>query len=257
MTPTEQHAVSVSPGMKATCSLPALRLVFVLTVGLCASLSAQNDAGMWASYSLSAPVTKRFELAASPELRLDENLSRVQSAFVDLSAQRQLNKYFFVTGDYRVGSRNRDQVAVFRQRFSLGLGLKYTPGDFRLAWLCRMQSSQSAGRSESDPDFATTLRNKFSLKFNGLKKTDLSTSFEFFNQAGAYGDLRLTDWRWQCALERRVFNKRNSVSLGYLIQRNLQDRVMGLDFVVLVGYRFETSVLKKKKAGTEAAPAGQ
>lgn len=254
MTPTEQHALWVNPGTKANCSWPVLTLVIMLIVALCPALSAQNDAGMWASYSLSAPVSKRFELAASPELRLDENLSRVQSAFIDLSAQRALNKFLFVTGDYRVGSRNRDEVAVFRQRFSLGLGMKYTPGDFRLGWLCRMQSSRTAGQAESDPDFATTLRNKFSLKFTGLKKTDLSTSFEFFNQASAYGNLRLTDWRWQCAIERRVFNKRNSISLGYLIQRNLQQRVMGLDFVVLVGYQFETNVLKKKKPDPQPAP---
>lgn len=230
------------------------RIALLLLVIWPCLVHGQHDAALWTGFSVNAPVNKRFELSASPEVRLFENLSKVQSAFIDLGAQRELNKYLFVSANYRIGGRNNDDYYLLRQRISLGLGLKYSPGDFRFSWQCKIQASRTGAQSETDPDFASTLRNKFSVKYSGLKKTDLASSFEIFNESGQYGDLHMTDWRWQCAIERRVFNKRNSVSLGYLIQRDLDNDVPGLDFIILVGYQWETGILKKKKETTDPVP---
>ncbi len=213
-----------------------------------------NDAGLWTSLSLSMPVNKELEFSVSPEIRLDENLSQVSTFFGDVGVEYELMKYLYTNLTYRIGGRNSGEWIDLRQRYSFGLGLKNTWGDFRAGWLCRMQASRSGTVAESDADFSTALRNKFSFKYTGLKKTDFSTSFETFNAAGAYGTMLLTDWRWQAQVERRIINKRNFVSIGYLIQKDLMSEQPELDYVFLVGYKLEVGWLKEKQ-GEEAVPS--
>ena len=84
--------------------------------------------------------------------------------------------------------------------------------------------------------FITIIRNKFGVKYEGVKKYTFSTSYEFFNSVALVNRLEWQNWRWTIEAERKL-NKRNFISLGYLIQKDLKSSVPASDFVVLVGYK--------------------
>jgi hypothetical protein len=76
------------------------------------------------------------------------------------------------------------------------------------------------------------------VKYGGLKKTDLATSFEIFNAVSAYQQLAWTNWRWTAQVTHKI-SKKQSAALGYLIQRDLTESPQHLDFVFLLSYKVE------------------
>lgn len=207
-------------------------------------LSQEKDAGLWSGIGLSYEVNKKLEVSVSPELRLEENLSRISSAFCDFGAEYKLGSGFSASATYRIGGRNRIDFYQTRQRLQLGLGYKWKFENFSISYALKYQASiQGALSGESDADFVTIIRNKVGVKYDGFKKYSLSSSFEFFNSASEENRLEWQNWRSTTEVERKI-NKRNFVSLGYLIQKDLISSVPSMDFVVLVGYKH---IFKKKK----------
>jgi hypothetical protein len=220
-------------------------LASILFLFFTSSLIAQeNDAGLWTGIGLSYEVNNKFELSVAPEFRLEENISRIGSAFCDVGAEYKLGNGFFATMTYRGGAKNRIDYFQTRQRLQLGLGYKWKADDFSLSYALRYQGSIQGGLAgDSDADFITIIRNKIGVKYEGVKKYTFSTSYEFFNSASSSNPLEWQNWRWTIEVERKL-NKRNFVSLGYLIQKDLVSSVPSSDFVVLVGYKH---IFKKKK----------
>lgn len=226
-------------------------LLFLLLLALDAS-SQKQDAGIWFGIKLTTDLTKKLEASISPELRLDENLSRLSGIFSDFELEYKLNKLLFISGAYRFGWRRNNNWLDSRQRFTGGIGAKHKSGDFTFAILSRYQTTGFVSSAENDADLSVSWRNKFSVKFGGLKKTDLSTSFEIFNAAGPFDVIQLTDWRWQAEVERKL-SKRRFISAGYMIQQDLSGSQVETDFVFLLGYKYLPD-FKKKKKKTEEIP---
>lgn len=220
-------------------------LLSILFIFLSCFLSAQEkDAGLWTGIGLSYDVNKKLEVSISPEFRLEENISRVGSVFCDFGAEYKLGNGFFATATYRGGAKNRIDYFQTRQRLQLGLGYKWKSEDFSISYALRYQGSIQGGLSgDSDADFITIIRNKFAVKYEGVKKYTFSTSYEFFNSVALVNRLEWQNWRWTIEAERKL-NKRNFISLGYLIQKDLKSSVPASDFVVLVGYKH---IFKKDK----------
>ncbi len=222
-------------------------LIFFLLAGL--NLCAQYyDAGLWASFGVGLEINKKLEIGIAPELRMDENGSRIASAFSDIGLQYKWNKQFSLLATYRGGTKRNNDFFDPRQRLQFGFGFKKKWSDFALTYQPRWQVSVSSYKSESDPDFNTVVRNRLKFQYSGIKKTDLSSSFELFNLTSQYYPLALQNWRWIIEVE-RTFNKRNSFSIGYLIQKNILSSPQQLDFVFLLSYqmKFELNKDEKKK----------
>jgi hypothetical protein len=223
-----------------------LRNLLIILFGCMTSflVAQEKDAGLWTGIGLSYEVNKKLELSVSPEIRMEENISRTGSVFCDFGAEYKLGKGFFATATYRGGAKNRIDYFQTRQRLQLGLGYKWKYEDFSISYALRYQGSIQGGLSgDSDADFITIIRNKVGVKYEGVKKYTFSMSYEFFNSAAAVNRLEWQNWRWIAEAERKL-NKRNFVSVGYLIQKNLVSSVPSSDFVVLVGYKH---IFKKKK----------
>jgi hypothetical protein len=221
-------------------------LLIILFLFAVPAFSQHKDAGLWADCGLKWSPDKRWELGLAPEIRLDENLSRLSRLFIDAQAQYKLTKEIFVTAVYRQGIANRGEYYEMRQRILTGIGLRQKFGELTCTFTSRWQASLSGLGAESDVDFVTTWRNRLQVKYGGLKKTDLSGSFELFNNSSVYGALQLQSWRGVLSLERKL-DKRTSVSLGYLVQKSLQDSPQELDFVVLASFSKELKFGRKKE----------
>ena len=228
--------------------------VLIISSLLALSAGAQfRDAGLWVDYSLSTEFKKDFEFSISPEIRLDENLSRLARAFADVGAQYKITKQFFVSVTYRGGMRNDGEFYDPRHRFQFGLGIRRKAGDFTFTYQPRWQAAVKASSSENDADFVTTMRNKLQVKYTGLKGIDLSTSFEVFNNSTNYQGFVLQNWRWVGDIEKKI-NKQNSFSLGYLIQKSLLDSPQQIDFVILASYKMQLNLFGKKKDEEKEPP---
>lgn len=213
--------------------------IFLICLFFSCIASAQyNDAGLWADVSLSHEVSDRLEITVSPEIRLDENISRWSRCFVDVSAEYSLNKRFSMSAAYRGGLSNDGVHVDPRQRLQYGLTIKEKQGDFVLQYQSRIQLSIAGAVGDADADFVTIWRNRLGIKYTGLKKLDLATSFELFNNTSQYNPLQLQNWRWTAQGTRKI-TKKHSIAAGYLIQRDLTDSPMETDYVILLSYKVE------------------
>lgn len=225
------------------------KLVHILVFFLPLFASAQyKDAGMWTDLSCSFEPTKKWQLSASPEIRLNENLSRLSRAFVDFGAQYKYKKHFYLSATLRVGAAHIQDYFEARQRLQLGIAYKDKIGDFSFAVQSRWQAAVRPAASENDADFTTTMRNKAQLKYTGLKGVDLGTSIELFNNTQQYQQFQLQTWRWVINVDKKI-NKQNSIALGYLIQKNIVESPQEMDFVLLLSYQitFEQKKENEKK----------
>lgn len=215
-----------------------ISLAFLLLL-ISACLCAQTkDAGLWMDVGFSRDVGERFELTISPEIRFDENLTRWSRLFADAALEYKYNKRISLSAAYRGGVANDGVYIDGRHRMQYGVGLKEKWNDWSLQFQSRVQFALNAAWSDADVDFNTTWRNRLTVKYGGLKKTDLATSYEIFNSVSAYQNLAFTNWRWTAQLARKI-NKKQSIALGYLIQRDLTESPQHLDYVFLLSYKVE------------------
>lgn len=220
------------------------KLLFIAAVSWSTLLHAQEkDLGLWSGATFEYEVNDRLDLKLSPEIRFEENISRLGNAFGELSGSYKLTERISASATYRFGQRNKLDYFQLRQRLQFELGYKYKLENWTLGYAVRYQKTLQGNFSDSDPDFETVLRNKFSIKYTKIKKTDISAGWEFFHDGETEGGLAWQNWRATIEVERKL-NKRNYFSLGYLIQKDLVSSVPSLDYVILVGY---THIIKKKK----------
>jgi hypothetical protein len=208
------------------------------------ALTAQfRDAGMWSSFAAEYKLNKKTELSVAPEIRLSENLTQVNSWFSDFGVQYKLPGNLNFQAVYRLGYRNPLLEPELRQRLQMGFGYKVEHNDWSFGLASRYQAALRLIADDGDPDFISTWRNKLSVKYSGLKKWELGTAFEIFNSRTEWGALDLSDWRFTCNAEYKI-NKRNFISFGYLIQKNLEARITAVDYVGLLSYKL---ILKRNK----------
>lgn len=211
------------------------------------ALGQFKDAGLWSSVSLEYKPNKQMELSLAPEFRLNENLSQVNSWFSDFGVQYKLPNNLNIQAVYRVGYRSPMLEPELRQRLQFGVGYKFEMNDWSLSLVSRYQAALRLMTDDGDPDLISTWRNKVSMKYAGFKKWELGSAFEIFNSQSDEHTLDLTDWRWTCSVEYKI-NKRNFISFGYLIQKNLVSKVPELDYIGLLSYKV---ILKKNKTKEE------
>ncbi len=211
-----------------------------------------NDAGMWNAFSFSADIKdltpwkdpkifKDWRLYVNPEIRFDENLSRLNNFFSDLGTEKKWSKFLSTSVEYRIGGRREEDWYNLRRRWSYGLQLSLPVKDFKISATTRCQVAKSAS---SDIDLTSTWRQKLAVEYSNWDNLSIQLSHELFFEPIT---LENTNWRSQFIVKYKL-DKSNALSFGYLVQRDLTDANM--DFVILTGYKWEFN--KKKEKSTPA-----
>jgi len=207
-----------------------------------------NDAGMWNTFSFSGDIKdltpwkdpkifKDWSVHVDPEMRFDENISRLYGYFVDLGTEKKWSKYLLTSVEYRLSAKREESWYNLRTRWSLGAQLNMPFKDFKLSSITRYQFAQVLS---SDVDMKSTWRQKVSLEYSGWKNFGVQMSHEFFFLPIT---LENTNWRSQISLKYKL-DKSNALSVGYLVQRDLTNADM--DFIILTGYKWEFNKKKEK-----------
>lgn len=227
-------------------------LLFFVLVHSFMSAQNMNDAGMWNTFSFfgdikdltpwkDPKVFKDWSIHIDPEMRFDENVSRLYGYFADLGTEKKWSKYFLTSLEYRLGAKREESWFNRRTRWSMGAQLSLPFKDFKLSSITRYQVAKVL---TTDLDLKSTWRQKFSLEYAGWKKIRIQISHEFFFLPIT---LENTNWRSQISLKYKL-DKSNALSVGYLVQRDLTNADM--DFIILTGYKWEFN--KKKEKSTPA-----
>jgi hypothetical protein len=219
-----------------------------------ASMHAQNinDAGMWNAFAFSADIKdltpwkdpkifKDWSVQINPEFRFNENASQLSNVFSDFGTDKKWSKYLTTSLEYRVGARREEDWFNLRKRWSLGIQLSYPFNNFKLTSTTRCQISRAI---TSEIDIKSIWRERISLEFSKWEKLAFQVSHELFFLPIT---LENSNWRSQAAIKYKM-NKSNTVSVGYLVQRDLSNADM--DFIFLTGYKWELN--KKKEKSTPA-----
>jgi hypothetical protein len=226
--------------------------LFFLFVASFASAQNVNDAGMWNAFSVSSDVSdltpwkdpkilKDLRIYFNPEIRIDENFSRLNNFFADLGTEKKWSKFLSTSVEYRIGGRREEDWYNLRRRWSYGAQLSFPFHDFKFSATTRCQIARSAS---SDIDLTSTWRQKFGIEYSKWDNFSIQMSHELFFLPIT---LENTNWRSQFVLKYKL-DKSKALSIGYLVQRDLTNADM--DFVILTGYKWEFN--KKKEKSTPA-----
>lgn len=226
-------------------------VVFILFFCSLQSALAQNvnDAGAWLATSFSANVKdispwklpsafKGTQIYIDPEFRFDENITRLYGFFADVGLTKKVNDYVQFVGEMRIGARKEMDWYNLRKRSSLGLQLSLPLGKVKVFGTTRFQTTHV---QSSDLDLKSTWRQKFGIEYTPLENWSFQLSHELFLSTITYVN---TNWRSQFQVKYKL-DKRQSLGLGYLVQRDLENADM--DFVILASYKWQFKEKKAKK----------
>lgn len=216
---------------------------------LAASAQSMKDAGIWVATSFSANLKdlssvklpaalKGTQLYIDPEFRFDENMSRLYGYFADVGFTKKFADQIQFIGEYRIGGKRELDTYVLRKRLSLGLQLSVPLGDFKLSSTTRFQMAHV---QSSDLDLKASWRQKFAVEYSKWENWGVQFSHEFFVAPISYTN---TNWRSQVQVKYKI-DKNESLALGYLVQRDLENADM--DFVILASYKWQFKPSNSKK----------
>jgi hypothetical protein len=216
-----------------------LLLIALLFVLMSQQTRAQEqDFGTWMNASVEYEAWKDLELSLGPELRWDENVTRLRNVQSDFGVQYKLKNDYSTGVVVRIGQVQRDSGWQGRRRIQFFVGKKWKiVKDLDVSFKTRVQFSSSQQTSTRDGDLNSNWRNKISVSYDGIKKTKFTAGYEFFHGIQRAEFLEWQDWRLSLDVERKI-NKRNFVSLGWIVQTEFTIPRVRRDNILVLSYKF-------------------
>ena len=218
------------------------KLFLVFGIIVCCSLKAigqQDDAGLWASVNLKHQVTRRVAVTLSEQIRMYQNVSEVDQFFTDAGLEYTILPSLKAALSYRLTSKNKSNYYQTRHRYNLDLTYKYKMKPVALSLRQRVQSQvESINSSENGRIPEWYSRTKLTLKFDLDKKYSpyLATEYYYIIDNVKETDHVFDKARYEIGFD-YDFNKRHSINLFYLIQKDIIENKTR-DFVSGIGYSF-------------------
>jgi hypothetical protein len=208
---------------------------------LCFSLfgfSQVNDAGLWLSVDIKKKFTQTFSLQYSHSTRFNENITKTGSVINELGVNYRFNKKSKVSLFYRFNmQRELNNMYVPVSRFYVDYSYGLNPGNFDLDFRLRFQSQQkNVSFYDFDDITGNAIRPKISLK-TSVRKFEPYVFGELFIPIFDSSSASIDKIRIGFGLEYEI-NKRHSIDVGYMIQKELYEKNPETDFVIKIGYKF-------------------
>jgi hypothetical protein len=198
------------------------------------ALHAQtSDAGAWFSASLSHKWNKKWSSELETQLRLDQNISRLNRGFEELSLEYRPISWLRFSGHYRATWVNNGN---FRSRTFFDLAIKPKLGKISPSYRIRYQNQFSDFNREdvlnSNKKF---IRNKFGLAWDLPKKFSASASVDSWYNISPTSR-QMENVRYFLGIEKEL-NKKSAVELGYQIDWEVNQRNPARTYVIYLGWK--------------------
>lgn len=192
------------------------------------SISAQNDFGLWSGIAIEKELSKKFDLKFEEELRLEDNITRMESILSELSIEYKINKYYRTSALYRFTYNEDGSIG---NRLTWGNSLRYKLEDFTFNYRLNFQT-----------DFNTRnpieykLRNRIGVDYKFNKRWEIGVSGELFYSF--YYNRNVLD-RYRLAFGADYnFNKHHRISPGLMFQSQINTAEPRSDLVFRISYKY-------------------
>lgn len=202
-------------------------LFFSGLILLIISCTAQQskDAGMWATFSIQHPFTKKINLVVDQEFRLKENYQRINLFYTNLGIDYKFNKSLKISPTYRAIQKKRlDGSFSHRHRLMLDISIKKKINKVTLSERFRYQievqdlyTSRKGKLAEQFLRFRTDLKYTFNDRVTPYISCELRYQLRSPRGDGPTYDNGFHRIRNVAGFEYQL-NKRNSVNIYYLLQ---------------------------------------
>lgn len=215
--------------------------------------SQPEDAGMWNTFSIEKEFTKKFSVGIDEELRLRDNFSRLNLLYTNLGVSYKVIKGIKVSLIYRSIEKylGDNRTFSYRNRLMLDISYRYKISELTFAYRSRLQSEVRDYYSSQKGKIPEWFwRNKFEFKYDIKKYTPyLGTEIRYQikdprNPETNEGWHRL---RVYWGVDYNI-NKRNSVGVYYLIQREYG--VYNPQNFYILGLQYSLTIPMAKKQST-------
>ena len=223
-----------------------MKKLFLLPLFIPFMIGAQplpEDAWLWNTISVNKQLTRKWSVGIDEELRLFDNMSRVNLFFTNAGVTYKLNKAFKFSLVYRLNNKNQDGEcystrhrlyfdATYKRKLIRNLSLSY-----RIRFQGQVRDYYS---SDDGKDIESYMRHKFDLAYSYGKFTPyLAAEFRFqFTNPGFPEGNDLWDraryylgWNYD-------FNRKHTVGIYYMIQHDFNNLRAENDFTLGWQYTF-------------------
>lgn len=190
------------------------------------------DAGLWNTITLQKKLGKSFKINLSEELRFNNNISQLSTAFTELGGEYKINKRIKIESTYRfIKKKQADETYSSKHRINVNLQSNYEFDRFRVALRESYQTQFTTVTNKQIPE--TTLRSKASIRYSINKRIVPNLAFEIFNPLFQSHPLP-EQLRYSIGTD-IALNKKFTIGLFYLINQEinvnnpLTEYVLGLN----------------------------
>ena len=199
-----------------------------------------SDAGLWTGVSIDTDLADDLKADLNMETRYYENISELESSFIDFTLEYKFTKFLDVAVDYRLGNKKQvNDAYLLRQRVAGNIYLDADWRDLEFVYRLRMQRNlEGIRREEAGIEFSSAVRHKFSITLDLPDRYEIETEYEIFTGKTDQNRFDQTDWRIKAEIKKGI-TKDDNISLGYLIQRQVNENNPLMEFVFLISYSYE------------------
>ena len=181
------------------------------------------DAGLWTTATLEYGLNSKFCLFITQEMRLKENLSRLNLFYTNLGLEYKIVKNLKTSLSYRqIHKFTPENYFSFRHRIQWDIGLKKSAGNFELSYRHRLQAEvRNVHSSEIGhlPEWYS--RNKFQIKYSRNNKVEpyisVELRYQLFNPRNPESDYIWHRVRYQGGIDYKI-NSHHTMGFYYLMQ---------------------------------------
>lgn len=222
-----------------------LTLFLVSALLSLSSLQAQQipeDAWLWNTLEIDKKLTRSLSLDFTEELRLFDNMSRINLFFTNIGINYKLNKNFKFSLVYRFINKNQNDVYYSkRHRLYLDISYRHSFKDFNFIYRIRFQGQvRDYYSSDNGRNIERYMRHKFDFQYNYKKFTPYLAAefrFQFTNPNFYYGNDLWDRYRLYAGSDYKI-NRQNSFGLYYMIQRDFNNKNIERDYTIGIEYSF-------------------
>jgi hypothetical protein len=226
--------------MKKTIQL-LLFFICIFTATVFAQDDRPQDAGLWSTISIDKELSRRWSVGLDEELRMFDNMSRIDQFFTNAGVSYKPNKFLKFSVVYRFISKSRDDKPYSnRHRLYFDAAVKKKFYDFSFNYRARVQGQlrdiYSSDEGGKVPE--TFMRHKIGVDYQYKKFTpNIAAEFFFqFNDPGFhYGDNLWDRTRLSIGCDYEI-NKRYSAGLFYLFQHDFNVNAAEDNFILGVQF---------------------
>jgi hypothetical protein len=197
---------------------------------------AGSDGQLWMDAGLRVRPTKKVRLTVTQHVRLDEDLSRLDSLKSDLAADVKVQKWLRVGGGYRFTmGANKSGVLGPEHRLHVQAQVSEKVGAIKLSYRLRLQEGFEA--KSAGLDLTHSIRNRVGAALDTDSAFTPSLSVESFNRVADKAPVLLQKMRVTAGVEIRP-NKENVFDLYFRTQTPVYDPTDLTEYIIGVSYQF-------------------